>query len=99
MASTSWNLQNKVQDLRFVVPEHVKPIREKVLKFVETEVYPIEQRLHELGKGGGMGVDNLKDANSETSKIVRALQNKAKAQGLWALGHPKSLGGQGMLFR
>jgi len=95
----SWNLQSKISDLKFVVPEHVKPIRDKVLEFVEKEVYPVEDKLHKMGMGGGMGVGDLKDPNSPTSKIVRELQAKAKAQGLWALGHPKDIGGHGMPFR
>jgi acyl-CoA dehydrogenase len=88
-----------LQDLKFVVPEHVKPIREKVLQFVEKEVYPIEENLHQMGIGSGMGVGNLKDAQSEATKLIITLQNKAKSQGLWALGHPKEIGGQGMVFR
>ena len=95
----SWNLQSKIQDLKFVVPEHVRPIRNQVLKFVEEEVYPVEEKIHQMGLGGGMGVPNLKDKNNEVVKLLVQLQNKAKSQNLWALGHPKEIGGQGMPFR
>ena len=39
--------QSRVSEdsLRFAVPEHVLPIRNKVLEFVETEVYPLEREL------------------------------------------------------
>lgn len=77
--TTSWNLQSKVSDLKFTVPPHVKPIRDKVLKFVEEECYPLERNL--------------------TAEKLKQLQQKAKRQGLWALGHPKEIGGQGMPFR
>eukprot|EP01084_Bolivina_argentea_P138794 244287_1 len=77
---TSWNLQQKVSDLKFTVPPHVKPIRDKVLKFVEQECYPLENK-------------NI------SRQQLRTLQQKAKNQGLWALGHPKNIGGQGMPFR
>lgn len=55
--------------------------------------------LHKLGQGGGMGVAGLNDPKNDVTKIIKALQAKAKAQGLWALGHPKDIGGQGMPFR
>ena len=77
--STSWNLQSKVSDFRFTVPPHVKPIRDKVLKFVEKECYPVEKKV--------------------TVEKLKKLQQKAKDLGIWALGHPKEIGGQGMPFR
>ena len=76
----SWNLQSKVEDLKFTVPAHVKPIRDKVLKFVEEEIYPLEN-------------------GPRDRSLLLKLQQKAKDQGLWALGHPKEIGGQGMPFR
>ena len=70
MSDQSWNLKAKVSDLKFSVPVHVKPIRDKVLKFVEEECYDLEKRLR---------------GNLNPQDILN-LQQKAKAQGLWALG-------------
>jgi alkylation response protein AidB-like acyl-CoA dehydrogenase len=71
--------------MSFEVPEHVQPIRERVRRFIESEVYPAESVLDERGS----------DASRET---MRGLMAKAKEQGLWALGHPKEIGGQGLPF-
>eukprot|EP01084_Bolivina_argentea_P138793 244286_1 len=79
----SWNLQKKISDLKFTVPEHVKPIRDKVLNFVQQHIYPLEK---------------IKDINI-LMKSIKKLQQKAKDEDLWALGHPKTIGGQGMPFR
>ncbi|MFP6622429.1 MAG: acyl-CoA dehydrogenase family protein [Myxococcota bacterium] len=71
--------------MSFEVPEHVQPIRERVRRFIETEVYPVESALEERG--------------SEASReAIGGLMAKAKEQGLWALGHPKEIGGQGLPF-
>ncbi len=71
--------------MSFEVPEHVQLIRERVRQFIESEVYPAESVLDERGS----------DASRET---MRGLMAKAKEQGLWALGHPKEIGGQGLPF-
>jgi len=68
----------------FAVPEHVRPLRERVTRFVEEKVYPAEETIHEGGP--------------EATAAVRELQRQAKAEGLWALGHPKELGGGGLPF-
>ncbi|GHF36668.1 alkylation response protein AidB-like acyl-CoA dehydrogenase [Amycolatopsis bartoniae] len=68
--------------MSFEVPESVRPIRRRVLDFLETHVYPAEQTL--LG-GGEQGRD-----------VLRELEEKAKSDGLWALGHPRHLGGGGL---
>ncbi|MDB5428922.1 MAG: acyl-CoA dehydrogenase protein [Caulobacter sp.] len=68
--------------MSFGVPDHVRPIREKLLRFIEDHVYdaePIYQR-------GG----------PEAEAIQAKLRDRAKAEGLWALGHPASMGGGGM---
>jgi len=41
----SWNLESKIGDLRFTVTSHLIDIRNKVLEFVETKVYPLEAQL------------------------------------------------------
>lgn len=68
----------------FAVPEHVRPIRDRVLAFMVERVEPAEPVLH----AGG----------DEAVATIRALQAEAKAEGLWALGHPAELGGGGMPF-
>src|SRR5436309_746502 len=70
--------------LGFEVPEHVRPIREKVTRFIEDRVYPAEPIIH---RGGDEAVD-----------VMRELQAQAKGDGLWALGHPEELGGGGLPF-
>lgn len=67
--------------LNLSIPKHVEPIRAKVLKFVEQEVYPVEDIL--LG-------DRTDERRGET---MRGLMQKAKDEGLWALGHLKKLAG------
>ena len=59
--------------------------RKRVKRFVEDKVYPAEDIL-----------------DNGTPEVARAelsrLMDEAKAEGLWALGHPKEIGGQGMPF-
>ena len=61
-----------------------KEVRSEVKRFVEEEVYPAEPVLH---KG-----------NEESKEKLSELMQKAKDNSLWALGHPKDIGGQGMPF-
>ena len=61
-----------------------KEVRSEVKRFVEEEVYPAEPILH---KG-----------NEESKEKLSELMQKAKDNSLWALGHPKDIGGQGMPF-
>ena len=61
-----------------------KEVRSEVKRFVEEEVYPAETIL----QNGG---EESKDKLSE-------LMQKAKDNSLWALGHPKDIGGEGMPF-
>ena len=61
-----------------------KEVRSEVKRFVEEEVYPAESILHK-------GDDDSKSKLSE-------LMQKAKDNSLWALGHPKDIGGEGMPF-
>lgn len=60
-------------------------VREALLQFIEQRVYPAEALL--------AGTD--KQAASE---CLRDLTEQAKSEGLWALGHPREIGGQGMPF-
>ena len=63
--------------LNLSIPEHVRPIRDQVLNFIEQEVYPVEKELVADRVGSRRG------------DILRGLMDKAKAKGLWALGHPE----------
>ncbi len=67
------------------IPEQVKMIRERVRAFVEERCYPAEKQMRQRG-------------SEESGAVIRALMDEAKAQGLWALGHPKEIGGQGLPF-
>jgi acyl-CoA dehydrogenase len=60
-------------------------LRERVLRFVEDEVYPRENALEHASR-------------AERAALMRALQQRAKDAGLWALGHPVELGGHGVPF-
>ncbi len=70
--------------MSFQIPEHVRPVRERVRAFIEQRVYPAEASLEEPGEEG--------------RATLRRLMQEAKDAGLWALGHPKEIGGQGMPF-
>ena len=35
--------------MSFEVPEHVRPIRERVQRFIEERIYPVEHMLDERG--------------------------------------------------
>ncbi|MBW2241186.1 MAG: acyl-CoA dehydrogenase family protein [Deltaproteobacteria bacterium] len=71
--------------MTFQVPEHVQPIRAAVKSFIEEKIYPVEHILEERG-------------SAEGRQVLGELMNEAKAAGLWALGHPKEIGGQGLPF-
>ena len=72
--------------LSLSIPEHIEPLRQKVLEFIEQEVYPVEKNLLE---------DKVA---SRRGDILRNLMDKAKSEGLWALGHPEEIGGGGLPF-
>ena len=71
--------------MSFEVPEQVRPIRARVRRFIEENIYPVEQVLD----------DRYSDESQQT---MRRLMDEAKSEGLWALGHPKEIGGQGLPF-
>lgn len=71
--------------MSFHIPEHVQEVRERVRRFVEEKCYPAEELLERRG-------------DDEGRKLLRALMDEAKQAGLWALGHPKEIGGGGMPF-
>ena len=59
--------------------------RARVKAFVEERVYPAEGVLDH-------------GAPAEAQAVLAGLMAEAKAAGLWALGHPVAIGGQGMPF-
>ena len=59
--------------LNLSIPDHVIPIRAKVLDFIEREIYPVENTLYEETPESRRG-------------LMRALMKKAKDANLWALG-------------
>jgi acyl-CoA dehydrogenase len=71
--------------MSFEVPEHVRPIRARVRAFVEERVVPVESILDDASSG-------------EAQLTMRRLMREAKDDGLWALGHPRELGGGGLPF-
>lgn len=72
--------------LNLSIPEHVAPLRSKVLNFIEQEIYPVEAEV-------------VRDkVAARRGGLLKGLMDKAKAQGLWALGHPEELGGGGLPF-
>jgi len=71
--------------MSFAIPEHVIPIREQVRSFIEEKIYPAESLFETRG-------------SPEASEALRELMSQAKEAGLWALGHPKEIGGQGLPF-
>lgn len=71
--------------MSFEVPEHVRPIRARVRQFIEEKIYPVEPALDER-------------RDPAAGALLRRLMDEAKAAGLWALGHPKEIGGQGLPF-
>ncbi|MET8054209.1 acyl-CoA dehydrogenase family protein [Streptosporangium sp. NPDC005286] len=70
--------------MSFAVPDSVRPIRDAVHAFMTERVEPAEAVLHEAGP--------------EAASLLRELQAQAKKKGLWALGHPRELGGGGLPF-
>ena len=72
--------------LNLSIPEHIQPLRARVLSFIEQEVYPLESELLE------------NKVASRRGDLLRGLMDKAKSEGLWALGHPEEIGGGGLPF-
>lgn len=67
------------------IPDNVKPLRDQVLRFVEDHIIPEEPVLYARGP--------------ESEALKAKLVGMAKAEGLWAMGHPKSMGGRGLPWR
>ncbi|MCK2219243.1 acyl-CoA dehydrogenase family protein [Actinomadura sp. ATCC 31491] len=70
--------------MSFAVPAGVRPIRDAVHAFMTERVEPAESVLHEGGPAA--------------AAALQELRAEAKKEGLWALGHPRELGGGGLPF-
>jgi len=70
--------------MSFEIPERVREIRQRVRAFVDEEVVPREPVLDR--------------GDAESQGAMRGLMDAAKRAGLWALGHPVEIGGQGLPF-
>ncbi|MFT5443876.1 MAG: acyl-CoA dehydrogenase [Myxococcota bacterium] len=62
----------------------MKFMREKMQAFINEEVIPQERA--------------IEDETDRESGVMASLKAEAKARGLWALGHPKDIGGGGLPF-
>ena len=71
--------------MSFEIPDHLLEIRKRVQDFIESRIYPVESQLEERG-------------GAEAAAVMKDLMEQAKREGLWALGHPKEIGGQGLPF-
>src|SRR3546814_759002 len=63
----------------------LKMLRQRVLRFVEDDVYPAEAALDAAPR-------------PRRHALLQDLMQRAKERDLWALGHPRELGGQGLPF-
>ncbi|MGH0029454.1 MAG: acyl-CoA dehydrogenase family protein [Myxococcota bacterium] len=68
--------------------DDVRALRERMKKFIDEEVIPAEHAIEEETESGG----------SRSQGTMAKLKESAKAQGLWALGHPEEIGGGGLPF-
>lgn len=63
----------------------LRELRQRVLRFVEDRIYPAETTLDGASR-------------AQRRVLLQELMQQAKDAGLWALGHPRELGGQGLPF-
>ncbi|MBE1581889.1 acyl-CoA dehydrogenase family protein [Nonomuraea angiospora] len=70
--------------MSFAMPDGVRPIRDAVHAFMTERVEPAEPVLHAGGPEAAAALDELRA--------------EARKEGLWALGHPRELGGGGLPF-
>ena len=74
----------KISMTSYGLTDEVRALRERVKKFINEEVIPAEPI--------------LRRENAESEHALENLKRSAKQQGLWALGHPKEIGGGGVPF-
>jgi len=68
--------------------ENLRALRTRLRQFIDNEVIPAEPLFFEQQEGTGYW----------RAPVLDGLRESAKAQGLWALGHPKEIGGGGLSF-
>src|SRR5205823_1449554 len=66
-----------------LAPE-LRALRERMRRFIDDEVIPAEPVLAR--------------EDEAAAEAIRSLKARAKAAGLWALGHPREIGGGGVPF-
>lgn len=71
--------------------EELVEVREKIRKFVNEEVEPVEQEYHEQ-----VSVGDRWSHTPRQDEIMQSLKDKAKALGLWNFFLPESQGGAGI---
>ena len=69
------------------VPDHVRPLVDRFRAFVDERINPVEHLLYTWWEPDDPG-----------GPIMADLRAQAKAEGLWAIGHPKEVGGHGLPF-
>ncbi|MEO9200450.1 MAG: acyl-CoA dehydrogenase family protein [Antricoccus sp.] len=70
----------------------LRQLRATLREFIDNKVIPVEEAVL------GARDSEHQDADSQRSTILGDLREEAKRQGLWALGHPKEIGGGGLPF-
>ena len=68
--------------------DNLRSLRERLRTFIDTEVIPAEPLFFEQQEETGYW----------KTPVLDKLRESAKAQGLWALGHPAEIGGGGVSF-
>ena len=66
------------------IPEEIREVRSHIREFINEKVVPVEPILHR--------------ENEESVQALEELKQQAKHEGIWALGHPKEIGGGGLPF-
>jgi alkylation response protein AidB-like acyl-CoA dehydrogenase len=66
----------------------LEQLRARMRAFVDDEVIPAEETFYAEQAATG----------SDRPAVIAALRESAKSQGLWALGHPREIGGGGVPF-
>ena len=66
------------------IPAEVRENRDHIRVFINKKVVPVEPILHQ--------------DDEESVQVLESLKQQAKDEGIWALGHPKDIGGGGLPF-
>ena len=66
------------------IPAEVRENRDHIRAFINEKVVPVEPILHQ--------------DDEESVQVLESLKQQAKDEGIWALGHPKDIGGGGLPF-